>query len=39
LARRKVFCDSAECVQLAEMIIEGTLFNLIRENQYTHEFI
>ena len=37
--RRKVFADSPECMQLAESILEGTIFNLMKENQYTHEIL
>jgi len=34
--KRKKFLQSPECMQLAEIILEGTLFNLLKENHKTH---
>ena len=35
-ARRQRFAQTAECMQLAELVLEGTLFNLLKENHATH---
>jgi hypothetical protein len=35
-AKRQAFAETAECMQLAELVLEGTLFNLLKENHATH---